>query len=197
MTGPKRRDRSASRPAMAEWRPILLMMLLSFAIGFSVLWWRRASDAAVVRSLDAARAVGPAALPPERSLQTAILVNARVTVPAPAPVAAARMVRAIPPMVSSKDAEDPAETSVPADFNVFNRRNRHRFEGYVLNRAGKPLSVEIETKTDSNQRPSRLQLDLAPGERREFTSQDGLDLHSNDQLVLHSPPYRDLTIAVP
>jgi hypothetical protein len=100
------------------------------------------------------------------------------------------------PSAAPTDESDPT-APMPVGINVYNRRARHRIEGYVANTSNKPLSVTLERVGAEGRGNSTLSIELPPGGRRDFSSDSGLDLQTNDQVVVHSEPYQDISIQVP
>jgi hypothetical protein len=107
------------------------------------------------------------------------------------PVAAANASAANP----EADGDD-YSGSLPLAYDVYNRRRLHKIEGYVMNTSRRTLSVTLEAVGAEGQ-SSQTAMSLAPGERRNFGTDTGLELHENDRIILHSPPYPDGVIEVP
>jgi hypothetical protein len=161
-----------------------IALVVVFVVSFAFMWWQRtASDPALPEAASSA----PALQPPPPAVE-----HDAPAPPMPAPAAPA----APPPLASA--AASTTEELVPVDFNVYNRRRRNVIEGYVTNMTDKPLSVAVQGISASTQHlSSQIQLDLEPGEKKNFSTEDGLQLQANDSVVLHSPPYQDRSMQVP
>jgi hypothetical protein len=95
------------------------------------------------------------------------------------------------------ESDDATPATLPVAFNVFNRRNRHKIEGFVTNTSRQRLYVSMEVIAADGQPSSQVVMSLEPHEKKTFGTDSGLDLHPRDRLVLHSQPYPDVTAEVP
>jgi hypothetical protein len=176
------------RPALA----IAGAIVGGFIVSFALMWRVQVPPAAA-----AAGPPSPPSVPEPRSMPTV----------GPSREAAYRVaaVRAVPvsvrptpaPNVAEVAAETDAAGPMPIGINVYNRRARHRFEGYVANASNKPLSVTLEVVGAEGRGNSSLKIELPAGGRQDFNSESGLDMQTNDQIVVHSDYYEDVTVAVP
>jgi hypothetical protein len=174
-----------------------LVMLASFSISFAVMWRQRtANEAAVSMSETTPSTAGPAQIQPPtaRSVEPAVR-SARARAPGPAPPAAPPAT-AMP--MTSGPSDDVPPQALPVAFHLWNRRNLNKIEGNITNITSRPLSITMRAVNTSTQQSSETLLQLAPGEKKTFSSEDGLlDMHSGDQLILQSPPYEDRVSRIP
>jgi hypothetical protein len=179
-----------TRPALA----IAMTIAGSFVVSFALMWRAQGPAAAVTATVPPTRMSvhDPRALPTVMA-QTNAANRAPPARPAPASVR-----RAPPPPKDVGLAEDADSAApMPIAINVFNRRNRHRFEGYVANTSNQPLSVTVEVVGAEGRGNSTLRLEVPAGGQQDFSSDSGLDMQSNDQIVVHSDHYQDITAQVP
>lgn len=168
-------------------------VVVSFVVSFALMWHGQRPTAPVIADRPPAKSTAEGRGSPIRmsgsdaSAWAAPLRPASVSGPAAPPPAKAA--------AADDDAGSPGP--VPVAINVFNRRNRHRIEGYVANTSNKPLSVTLEVVGGAGRGSSTLQLDLPVGGREDFSTDSGLDMRSNDQIVVHCDPYLDVTAQVP
>jgi hypothetical protein len=175
---------------------IALVMLASFSISFAVMWrQRRVDDEAGVSMPEATPSIaGPVQIrpPTARSVEAPVRsAPARAPAPPPAPPASAI------PMTSGLSDDAPPQ-ALPVAFHLWNRRNLNKIEGNITNITSRPLSITLRAVNTSTQQSSEALLQLAPGEKKTFSSEDGLlDMHSGDQLILQSPSYEDRVSRIP
>jgi len=98
---------------------------------------------------------------------------------------------------SSAPGEETPEPPLPIAFHIRDLRSLNRIEGELLNVSSKPLSVTLQDVNPGAQGTSELQLDLAPGETKSYSTDDGLIMTARDQLILHSPGFKDRVVRVP
>ena len=113
--------------------------------------------------------------------------------PRSAPVRRAKVV--VPPTVSTADVDD--APAMPVTFEIWNRRHRNKVEASLMNISEDSLLVQVHIVNQSTKQSSQLAFDLAPHAQKNFSTDDGLEMNSGDQITLQSPPYRDLTKEVP
>lgn len=172
-------------------RSIILTMIVSFTISFAIMFWKRQAQDRLVTMVDATPNVA---------------VNAPAAEPARPPTTEHR--QPVPPegpIVGSVDR--PAESGVPSEeapaeplpvaFHIRNRRDLNKIDGDIRNITSKPMSVTLRAVNSSTQATSEIHFQLAPGERKTYSTDDGLYMETNDQLVVRSPPYQDRVVRVP
>ncbi len=183
-------------PALVNARPALILagvFVVSFVVSFALMW--RARDSA---------AVSAAPPPPLLPAMPARAPRAPPTLGAPSD-ARNRLASVRPPPVPMPAPTQGAEATpatdaagpIPLAINVYNRLHRHRHEGYVANTSNEPVSVTLEVVGADGRGNSTLQFEVPAGGRQEFSTDSGLDMRSNDQIVVHSDHYRDITVQVP
>ena len=168
---------------------IPMVMIVSFSLTLGIMLWQRHIERLATPELKAAAAPlaerrGPSSLAPVH--------DADEPPPLPRPIKATT-----PQSVAQRSVESEGDRSpgvVPVAINIWNRRNRHRIEGYVSNTSDKPLSLTLKVVGQGN---SVLQLNLPPGARKEFSSDSGFDMQENDRVVVHSEPFQDIVTDVP
>ena len=181
--------------ASSEVRSIVLTMIVSASITVAVeLWPRRAADQPVTASASASVA------------SPSVPASGSIPAPAPAPaglaadaeVAAGRTVATPTPTADAGNTAEgePAE-ALPVAFHIRNRRDLNLIDGDIRNVASKPLSITLRAVNASTQAVSEMRFQLAPGERRTYSSNDGLYMQANDELIVQSPPYPDRVVKVP
>jgi hypothetical protein len=97
--------------------------------------------------------------------------------------------------VNAAEGEPPE--ALPVAFHIRNRRELNLVDGDISNIASKPLSITLRAVNASTQAVSEMRFQLAPGERRTYSSNDGLYMQANDELIVQSPPYPDRVVKVP
>jgi len=181
--------------ASSEVRSIVLTMIVSASITVAVeLWARRAADQPV--PVPASASVTSPSAPASGS--TPSLVPAPAAPAGGAEVAAGRTVATPAPTADAGNAAEgePAE-ALPVAFHIRNRRDLNLIDGDIRNVASKPLSITLRAVNASTQAVSEMRFQLAPGERRTYSSNDGLYMQANDELIVQSPPYPDRVVKVP
>ena len=93
-------------------------------------------------------------------------------------------------------AGQPAE-SLPVAFHIRNRRDIHQIDGVITNISNQTLAITLRAIRSGTQTTSEISFQLAPGERKNYSTDDGLDMQSNDQLLVLSPPYQERVVQVP
>jgi hypothetical protein len=59
------------------------------------------------------------------------------------------------------------------------------------------MSITLRSVNPSTRATSEIHFQLAPGERKTYSTEDGLYMQANDQLIVQSPPYQDRVVQVP
>lgn len=174
-------------------RSIILTMVVSFLISFAIMFWQRRAQeqsAPMLPSTPSVAAGVPAAAP----AQTPIAEHQEPVPPASQSVAAAD--RPAEAMRSSDEEPVPAE-AIPVAFHIRNRRDLNKIDGDVKNITSKPMSITLRSVNSITRATSEIHFELAPGERKIYSTDDGLYMQTNDQLTVHSPPYQDRVVRVP
>ena len=179
----------SARPTLA----IGIVILGSFAISFTLRWHGRHPPGPAV-AIAAATAPGVSTL--EAGGPQTRTAEMREAVPVPS---AGRRELAVPaPVVNAPVGDVPDATGpLPVAISVFNRRNRHRIEGTVVNTSTTRLTLTLEVVAAEGRGNSTISLDLPPGGQQQFSNEFGLDIQSKDHVILHSDSFPDLTAEVP
>jgi hypothetical protein len=174
-------------------RSIVVTMLVSFTISFAVMYGQRKAQESSVPFVDATPNLprsAPTAVPAPAA--PPIAEHQGPTAPASRPVARAnRPAEAVMP-----SEEAPAE-ALPVAFHIRNRRDLNKIDGDIRNITSKPMSITLRAVNASTQATSEIHFQLAPGERRTYSTDDGLYMQTDDQLIAQSPPYQDRVVRVP
>ena len=172
-------------------RELILTMLVSFSLTFAILMRERKTTAAP---------------PPTLVSQPPADVRSESISSHPAPEQPGFVERTLPaaaaPVRPSSASEAAAVTSheggaLPLAFNVYNRHARGKIEGFIKNMSGQSMSVSLQVVDASGQPTTQAELSLAPAEQKSFGTDSGLDIHSGERVILHSPPYQDGSLEVP
>jgi hypothetical protein len=166
-------------------------MLVSFTISFVVMYGQRKAQESSAPFLQATPNVevsAPAAVPagPPYAEHQEPVAPARRTV-----ASGDRPAEAVMP-----SEEAPAE-ALPLAFHIRNRRDLNKIDGDIRNISSNPMSITLRAVNSSTQATSEIRFQLAPGERRTYSTDDGLYMQTNDQLIVQSPPYQDRVVRVP
>ena len=172
-------------------RSIVVTMLVSFTISFAVMYGQRKAQESSVPFVDATPNI-PRSAPRAAPAATPIAEHQGPTSPASRTVAHAnRPAEAVMP-----SEEAPAE-ALPVAFHIRNRRDLNKIDGDIRNITSKPMSITLRAVNSSTQATSEIHFQLAPGERRTYSTDDGLYMQTDDQLIAQSPPYQDRVVRVP
>ncbi len=176
-------------------RSIVLTMLVSFAVSFGIMYRQRETENRSESTLDAASRFAvsaPAAAP------TTAAVRPPAAALQPPLARASEPVANVPRAEEAATPEDAATAQpLPVAVHLWNRRDLGRFDGYVMSRANKPMSITMRAVSASTQASSEIHFELGPRERKDFSSEEGLYMETNDQLTVQSPPYQDQVFRVP
>jgi hypothetical protein len=186
---------AAVHPASFPMVSIVMTMICSFALTLGVMLWHRQSDASA--SQNPAPLAPPARpfaapIPPSTPSWPAIRQAVAPAQPQNSPPPAAP---AYAPQYHDEPANDlPVELAfrrrpVAADGEHFNRFNWH-LTGRIHNLSHEPLTVDVSVEGEEG--PSYAQVFVDSDSDAEFGSNDGLEIHPNDRITLHSPPYSDV-----
>jgi hypothetical protein len=172
-------------------RSIIVTMVISFSISFAILFRQRQNQEHSASMPDATASVALVAAPAP---------------PSPSSIAEAQTPSFAPPIQTAATAELPADTvppdvdaagELPVAFHIRNRRDLNKIDGDIRNITSKTLSITMRSVSSSSQATSEIHFQLAPGERKTYSTEDGLYMQTNDQLIVQSPPYQDRIVRVP
>jgi hypothetical protein len=167
-------------------------MVVTFSLTLAILTREHRTEASQLHTLTSqAPDLAQSETPPSRMASR----PPELVEPISPPTAAAR------PRVSTAEAPAPGTdseaTALPLAFNVYNRHTRGKIEGFIKNMSGQPMSVALQVVDASGKPTAQAELNLGPAEQKSFGTDSGLDIHSRDRVILHSPPYQDSSIEVP
>jgi hypothetical protein len=165
-----------------------------FCASFAFMMWQRQSQDQPVSIPNAARGA-PVETPATETVTAQPPPPPRQQFPAAA-VSRLPVSRPSAPTVTEPSEEPPAPP-LPIAFHIRNLRNLNRIEGEVRNNSSEPLSVTLQDVSPGNQVTSEWHLDIAPGETKPYSTDDGFGMTAHDQLVLHSPPFKDRSFRIP
>jgi len=194
------RAAAAARPANFNTLPIIMTMVCSFLVTFGVMLWQRQGDASASQNPSPSLerplpATMPPATPPApmRTLRRAVQPSQRLEQPPPPLV----------PANAPQNHADPAN-ELPVELS-FRRRpvgNEGEHAGRVAwNLTGRihnlsEEALEVDVSVEGEQGPSYARVLIDPDSDAEFGSNDGLEIHPNDRITLHSAPYSDVVSQV-
>jgi hypothetical protein len=170
---------------------IALTMAVTFAVSFGIMWRQRdVHDVAVPRweSMPIAQSVAqePVPTPPP-------LVERKIPVVSPK-IEPTR----VHPAASAPNLSESASTgALPVTIHIWNRFSEHKIEVAVQNISPRPMTVTARVESAGTQQVSEIQLALDPGAQKSFNSDNGLEMHSRDQITFQSPPYQDQVKRIP
>ena len=169
---------------------IPMMMIVSFSLTLGTMLWQRKTERVATPELEIAAPVaeprGSPNLVPVHDTGEPPLLRPREPSKLASPQSLVKQ--------SIVGEGDRSPGVVPVAINIWNRRNRHRIEGYVWNTSGRQLSLMLEVVGQGN---SVLHLDLPPSARRELSAESGFEMQSNDRVIVRSEPFQDLVTEVP
>lgn len=173
-------------------REYVLTMIVSFSLTFAILMRERITEALPSQTRAPQLLVAAHSEPISSPLTQAAPALMERTLTAAAAAAAAPM----RPSLTTAAVNSEGAT-LPLTYNVYNRRDRGKIEGFVKNMSGQALSVTLQVVDAAGQPTTQVELTLAPAEQKGFGTDSGLDIHSRDRVILHSPPYQDGSMEVP
>jgi len=173
-------------------RELVLTMVVTFSLTFAILMRGQETEtlqpqAPASQTPEVAR---PESMPSRMAARPPELVE---PVSPPADAARSRVSTAEAPAPGAS----PGATVLPLAFNIYNRHARGKIEGFIRNMSGQPMSVALQVVDAAGQPTAQAELNLAPAEQKGFGTDSGLDIHSRDRVILHSPPYQDGSMEVP
>lgn len=180
------------RPAGFPTASIIMTMVCSFVLAFAVMLWHRQSAASASQDPSPLQPAMPVAAAPGIRLAAA---------PAIRPAAAPSQPLAPPPPapVNAQGDRREAPIDLPVELSFrrrptgtdgehFGRISWH-VTGRIHNLSDEALTVDVTV--EGEQGPSSTQVSLDPDGDAEFGSNDGVEIHPNDRVTLHSAPYGD------
>ena len=178
---------------MANFLPryIILTMVLSFCVSFAIMYWERKIQeraAPIVESAPSVAASAPASAP----VRPPVAQHQE-----PAASANRSAVSADRPPETVTPGDEAPEAALPVAFHIRNRRDLNKIDGDIRNISDKPMSITLRAVSSGTQATSEIRFQLAPGERKAYSTDDGLNMQTNDELIVESPPYQDRVIRVP
>jgi hypothetical protein len=190
---------AAVRPASFPTLSIVMTMVCSFVLTLGVMLWRRQSDASASQN--------PTPLPLERPFAAAVpaatppaWTGAREAAPAPPPPRPAPAFAAAQATQGHRDAAN----DLPVELSFRRRpvgndeerpgRTGWQLTGRIHNLSNDALAVDISV--ESEQGPSYAQVLIEPDGDSEFGANEGVEIHPNDRITLHSAPYADIVSQV-
>jgi hypothetical protein len=166
-------------------------MVVTFSLTFAILMREQKTEASRPQNL---ASLAPQMAQSEPTPRRMAPRPPELAAPASPPAAARSVVSAAE---APTPGANPEGTTLPLAFNVYNRRAHGKIEGFIKNMSGQPMAVALQVVDASGQPTAQAELNLAPGEQKGFGTDSGLDLHSRDRVILHSPPYQDSSMEVP
>jgi len=189
--------RTAVRAARFPMVSLVMTMVCSFVLTLGVMLWRRQSDAAASQPLAAASQPFAAAMPP--ATPPSWPAARPVVAPVPAPAPPRRLAAANP----AQDDHD-AANELPIELSFRRRpvgnegesagRSGWELTGRIHNLSNDPLAVDVSV--DGEQGSVSAQVFIEPDSDAEFGAKEGLVIHPNDRITLHSAPYSDIVSQV-
>jgi hypothetical protein len=170
-----------------------LALVVIFCVSFGIMWRQRQPQELAVSApqstpiaAQSARSPLPAAIPTPAPLE-----EPRNSSPPTIPVSRVQRVALDSPN------EGASLQPLPLSIHVWNRVNQHRIEGAVQNLSSAQITVTARVESAITRGNSEFQLAINPGETQYFSTDSGLDIHSQDHITFQSPPYEDQTELVP
>ena len=171
---------------------IALVMIVVFFISFGIMWRQRQTqdvDMPMPRSTPVAAEHTGAPLPVATA---APVIDPRDAVPPPIAV------QRVQPAASLGSVNDAASRQImPVSIHIWNRERKHKIEGAVQSLSTTTIFITARVESDATHDTSEFQLVVDPGQTQIFSTDNGLQIHSRDQITFHSSPYEDQTHIVP
>jgi hypothetical protein len=172
-------------------RSIILTVVVTFSITFAIMFWQTktqerpvlVTEAAPIDAVSAPPAVARPTVPEHREP----LAHAGQT------TSAHHSAETVTP---GEEEPAPAEP-LPVAFHIRNRRDLNMIDGDIRNVTSKPMSITMRAVNPASQATSEIHFQLAPGERKTYSTNDGLYMQTDDELIVQSPPYQDRVVRVP
>ena len=171
-------------------RSIILTILVSFTVSFAIMYWRHKTQEQSVPMIEATPNLAVSA--PVAAARPLIAEHGEPIAPAAQTVA-----NPDPPVEAASPGEVGTAEPLPVAFHIRNRRDLNKIDGDIRNITSKPMPITLRAVNSSTQATSEVHFQLAPGERKIYSTDDGLIMQTNDQLIVQSPPYQDRVVRVP
>jgi len=178
---------------------IIMTMVCSFVLALAVMLWHRQSTAAA--------SADPNPLPPASTPANpfaAAPVMRQAALPSPPPARPQPLSPPLPAPVQRHEDQRDAANDLPVELSFRRRpapnegehfgRMAWHVTGRIHNLSDEALAVDISVEGDQGPAYSRVSLD--PDGDAEFGFNDGLEIHPNDRVTLHSSPYGDVVSQV-
>jgi hypothetical protein len=173
-------------------RSIIPTVVVTFSISFAIMFWQKKTQERPVLVTEAAP-IDAVSAPP---------AVARPTVPehreplAPAGQTTTSAHHSAETVKSGEEEPAPAEP-LPVAFHIRNRRDLNMIDGDIRNVTSNPMSITMRAVNPASQATSEIHFQLAPGERKTYSTNDGLYMQTDDELIVQSPRYQDRVVRVP
>lgn len=174
---------------------IVMTMVCSFVLALAVMLWHRQSTAAA--------SPDPSPLPIAPPLAAAPAIR-QAAVASPPPARPQPLAQPLPAPVQRHEDQRDAANDLPVELSFRRRpapnegehfgRMAWHVTGRMHNLSDEALAVDISVEGDQGPSYSRVSLD--PDGDAEFGFNDGLEIHPNDRVTLHSAPYGDVVSQV-
>jgi hypothetical protein len=186
----------ADAHAHAAYRSIALTLVVTFALSFGYLYHKqRAAERAVPAPTP--QAVSVQSAPPLPSLAPPAMPP-RTIVREEQPARPSALPRPAAPPAESTPAADQAGTElIPVTILMRREPRGAGIEGTAQNMSEDPMSVTLVSTTRAGDEIARTVLAIGPSEKKVFGTDEGMELHSGDKLVVHAQGYKDREAAVP
>jgi hypothetical protein len=171
-------------------RSIILTILVSFTVSFAIMYWQHKTQEQSVPMIEATPNLAVSA--PVVAARPLIAEHGEPIAPAAQTVA-----NPDPPVEAATPGEVGTAEPLPVAFHIRNRRDLHIIEGDIRNITSKPMSITMRAVNSTSQASSEIRFQLAPGEKKTYSTDDGLSMQTDDQLIVQSAPYQDRVVRVP
>jgi cytoskeletal protein RodZ len=101
------------------------------------------------------------------------------------------------PAVSAQSTADEVDAELPVSMNFRRAPGHEGLEGGIANLAGHALDITATLLAAGTGQQQQVQFTVAPGAGHRIGAADGWEMHSGDQITVHSPPFQDRVFAVP
>jgi hypothetical protein len=160
----------------------------AFVLTIAISLWRQRADEPAPAN---AQSVPAGQVPGQDPTQTAALTTAQGDTPPGAAPAAAASPSPVSP--SAGDATDPRNMDAPLRFAFRNLPGESHLNVIVLNMSTEDLDARVTAVSATTHLRSVVDVNLHDHERKNLTAA-GLEVATGDQLLIQSPPYRDLSV---
>jgi hypothetical protein len=171
---------------------IAVAMMVIFVVSFGIMWRQRKNQDLDIPVPQATPITEDARAPLPAASSTSLPVKETQN-----PVTPIATQRFQPVANSASLNEGAARQPLPVSIHIWNRENKHKIEGAVQSLSGSELIVTARVESDASHEVSEFQLVVEPGQTQTFSTENGLQLHSHDQITFQCPPYEDQIQIVP